>query len=175
MKWSSNCNKIFFNFAKVSYLCSVFLRVFFFISLTKIQNHILSILFSNCTNFVIVGGSVDKKGTANRIQDSFILSSIKPKFDNWFFVDLMFCTWNCSTNSANQNKNNFIFVKPCILLGEVKKSGQSLDALSEIQIWNWLKSRRHKGFLTPFREKCLSTVKAFYNFPHSLYITTVSF
>ena len=51
--------------------------------------------------------------TAKRKGDQSIISSIKPKFDDRFFVDLhVLCKlwiWNCQASSANQNKNNFMF------------------------------------------------------------------
>ena len=51
--------------------------------------------------------------TATRIWDRFIISLIKPKFDNLPIVYLRVLdkleSWNCSASSENQNKNNFPF------------------------------------------------------------------
>ena len=51
--------------------------------------------------------------TVERLRDRSIISSIKPKFENSLFVDLrVWCflwTKNCSANSANQNKIDFMF------------------------------------------------------------------
>ena len=53
----------------------------------------------------------DQIYTGKRIWDRLLISSIKPKFDNQFFVDLhvlyKFQTWNCSDNSEKQI--NFTF------------------------------------------------------------------
>ena len=51
--------------------------------------------------------------TAKRIRDRSIVSSIKPKFDNRFFVDLRVLfksgTWNCFCFDLQNWQNNFRF------------------------------------------------------------------
>ena len=50
------------------------------------------------------------------------LLSMKPKFGEWFFVNLRvlynLCTWNCSSSSAHQNKNKWTKNRSSNLIGE---------------------------------------------------------
>ena len=70
-------------------------------------------------------------GTGKRIQDRSIISSIKPKFDDQFFVDLRVLyklgSWNCSTSSTNQINNNFMFTTCTKHVNQQRIIGQILN------------------------------------------------
>ena len=106
-------------------------------------------------------------GAATKVRGRSMIFSIKPKFNDQFFVDLhalyKLQTWTCSASSANQNKKQFHVCALYISSKSTKNRLSNFDIIEKAMSYSLL-AVRLMGFLNLWFSNLISVQLSLFNF-----------